>query len=181
MEIVRQAGGALIVESEQGRGTTFRILLPVAKEALTSQSSAAATIAPSGAETILIAEDEGGVRRIASMILELQGYIVLVAESGAEAVRIVAEHSGPIHLLLTDVVMPDFGGSVLAEIARNERPELRVLYMSGYTDDAVVRSGVEAERDWFIQKPFTVLSLARRVREVLDAARSDAGKKNEQA
>ncbi len=95
--------------------------------------------------------------------------------------RIVAEHSGPIHLLLTDVVMPDFGGRALAETVRQKRPELRVLYMSGYTDDAVVRSGVEAERDWFIQKPFTVASLARRVREVLDAARSDAGKKNEQA
>lgn len=82
-------------------------------------------------------------------------------------------HPGPIHLLLTDVVMPDLGGRALAETVRSRRPEVSVLYMSGYTDDAVIRSGVEAARDWFIQKPFTPLSLARRVREVLDAARAE--------
>jgi DNA-binding response OmpR family regulator len=85
-------------------------------------------------------------------------------------VNIVSEYPGPIHLLLTDVVMPDFGGRTLAEVVRGQRPGLRVLYMSGYTDDAVVRSGVESSRDWFIQKPFTPLTLARRVREVLDSS-----------
>ena len=169
--IVRQAGGAITVESEPGRGTTFRILLPVVTEALTGPKSGVITVAPRGTETVLVAEDENRVRDVAVSMLEMQGYTVLAAESGAEALRVASEHPGPIHVLLTDVVMPDLGGRALAEAVRGRWPGIRVLYMSGYTDDAVIRSGVEAARDWFIQKPFTPLSLARRVRELLDAAR----------
>ncbi len=169
--IVAQAGGTIVVESEPGVGTTFRIMLPVVREQPAGPKSAVINVAPRGTETILIAEDEGTVRDVARVMLEIQGYKVLVAETGAEALRIASEYPDPIHLLLTDVVMPDFGGRAVAEGVRGQRPEVRVLYMSGYTDDAVIRSGVEAAQDWFIQKPFTPLSLARRVRDVLDASR----------
>ncbi|VTT99254.1 multi-sensor hybrid histidine kinase : Multi-sensor hybrid histidine kinase OS=Chthoniobacter flavus Ellin428 GN=CfE428DRAFT_3487 PE=4 SV=1: PAS: PAS_4: PAS_3: GAF: PAS_4: PAS_3: HisKA: HATPase_c: Response_reg [Gemmataceae bacterium] len=168
--IVRQAGGVIVVESPPGAGTTFRILLPVVPGSPTRAQSAAISVAPRGTETVLIAEDEDGVRNLASAVLENQGYKVLLARTGAEAVKVADEHPGPIDLLLTDVVMPDLGGRALAEVVRGRRPGVRVMYMSGYTDDAVIRSGVEAARDWFIQKPYTPLSLARRVREALDGS-----------
>jgi len=172
--IVRQANGAIVVESAPGAGTTFRILLPAVEEVPTEPKSAISTVAPRGTETVLVAEDEDGVRNVASAALEIQGYKVLLAETGADALRVASEHAGPIHLLLTDVVMPDLGGRALAELVRGRWPGIRVLYMSGYTDDAVIRSGVQAARDWFIQKPFTPLALARRVREVLDSAAPSA-------
>jgi CheY-like chemotaxis protein len=166
--IVHQAGGTIVVDSELGRGTTFRILLRAEREAFSSSGTAALTMAPRGIETVLIAEDEAAVRNVARAILEAQGYTVLTAETGSEASRIVAEHPGSIDLLLTDVVMPDLGGRPLVEAARHARPGLRVLYMSGYTDDVILRSDVESSKDAFIQKPFTPLTLARRVRELLD-------------
>jgi PAS domain S-box-containing protein len=168
--IVRQAGGTIAVESEPGAGTTFHIVLPAVRDLPTAPKSSIMTVAPRGAETVLIAEDEDGVRHVAKAILEIQGYTVLAAETGDAAARVSAEHTGRIDLLLTDVVMPGMGGRALAEAVRGQRPGTRILYMSGYTDDAVIRSGVEASRDWFIQKPFTPLSLARRVREVLDSS-----------
>lgn len=167
--IVHQAGGTIVVDSELGRGTTFRILLRAECEAFSSSGTAALTMAPRGTETVLIAEDEAAVRNVARAILEAQGYTVLTAETGNEASRIVAEHPGSIDLLLTDVVMPELGGRPLVEAARHTRPGLHVLYMSGYTDDAILRSDVESSKDAFIQKPFTPLTLARRVREVLDS------------
>lgn len=167
--MVQQAGGAILVESEPGAGTTFHMFLPAVTVASTGSSSAANTVAPRGTETILIAEDEKGVLDIARIILEIQGYTVLVAETGTAALRVAAEHPGPIHLLLTDMLMPDFGGRSLAETIRGQSSDIRVIYMSGYTDDADVRSSVESSREWFIQKPFTPLTLARRVREALDA------------
>jgi PAS domain S-box-containing protein len=169
--IVRQAGGTIGVESVPGSGTTFHILLPTVDELPTGSNAAVITIAPRGTETVLVAEDEDGVRQVVRAVLENQGYTVLHAATGSEAVRMASEHRGPIDLVLTDGVMPDLGGRALAEVVRAQRPDARVLYMSGYTDDAVIRSGVEASRDWFIQKPFTPMSLARRVREVLDGSR----------
>ncbi|MBL8680477.1 MAG: PAS domain S-box protein [Myxococcales bacterium] len=171
--IVRQAGGTIVLQSEEGVGTTFRILLPAVPSLPISPKSAVINVAPRGSETVLIAEDEDGVRNLASTLLKLQGYKVLLAATGDEAVRVAAAHPGPIDLLLTDVVMPDLGGRALADAVRGLQPQLRVMFMSGYTDDAVLRTGVEAARDWFIQKPFTPLSLARRVREVLDASRGE--------
>jgi two-component system cell cycle sensor histidine kinase/response regulator CckA len=174
--IVRQAGGLITVESEPGTGTTFHILLPAVTEPPTGQTSNVSTIAPRGTETILIAEDEAGVRAVTTMILKNYGYTVLIAGTGAEVTQLLDTHPGPIHLLLTDVIMPDFGGRALAEIVRSRRPEIRVVYMSGYTDDAVIRSGVESSQDRFIQKPFTPLMLAQRVREVLDGAADTPGR-----
>jgi len=167
--IVRQAGGVISVESEPGAGTTFRILMPIVANQSAVPKSTVLDVAPRGTETVLIAEDEVGVRDVAAAMLRMQGYKVLVAETGAEAMRIASERVEPIHLLLTDVIMPDLGGRALAAAVRVQRPGVRVMYMSGYTDDAIIRSGIEASRDWFIQKPFTPLSLARRVRELLDA------------
>lgn len=168
--IVSQAGGTISVESEVGRGTCFRILLPAVQESAHVESIGLTHVAPRGTETILLAEDEDGVRQLARLALEMLGYTVLEAGSGDAAVRTANSHHGPIHLLVTDVVMPDFGGRELVDTIRATQPVVSVLYMSGYTDDAVVRHGIEASTDAFLQKPFTPLSLARKVREVLDAA-----------
>jgi PAS domain S-box-containing protein len=167
---VRQAGGAIEVESEPDAGTLFRIFLPIVEGPLTNPRMSGGDVTPSGSETVLVAEDEDGVRKIVKGILELHGFKVLVAESGSAAARIAAESSEEIDLLLTDVVLPDFGGRALADQVRARRPGIRVLYMSGYTDDAVIRAGVEAARDAFIQKPFSPLLLGRRVRDLLDGA-----------
>ena len=168
--IVAQAGGHVVVDSEVGRGTTFTVLLP-------ATAAGGGAVAPSaapparGTETVLLVEDEPAVRRIARLALESQGYRVLEAESGEDAVGTADTHPGPIHLLVTDVVMPGMGGREVAEAVRRRRPGLPVLFMSGYTDDAVVRHGVSQSADAFLQKPFAPLGLARKVREVLDGAR----------
>jgi two-component system, cell cycle sensor histidine kinase and response regulator CckA len=168
--IVKQSGGDVWAYSEPGKGTTFKIYLP--RELL---DIAATTLKPSpeptratGTETILVVEDEEALRKVARRSLEAAGYTVLSAGDGEEALRIVAGHVGPLHLLLTDVVMPHMGGRLLAEELVRTRPDLRVLYMSGYTDDAVVRHGVLDSGTNFLAKPFTSTDLARKVREVLD-------------
>jgi PAS domain S-box-containing protein len=167
--IVRQAGGIIRVESAPGRGTTFHILFRADRTPTAMAPSVGAPVVSlHGSETILVVEDEAGVRDVTRAILEAQGYRVLLAASGAEALRTLTDHPGPVHLLLTDVVMPDVGGRALAEALCAQRPSLRVLYMSGHTDDAVLHAGVRASRDTLVHKPFTPLSLGRRVREVLD-------------
>ncbi len=117
---------------------------------------------------MLLVEDEQAVRQLAKMILEMHGYEVIEAACGAEALQAVKSHSGKIDLLLSDVVMPDLSGSDLADQVRLLRSQVRVLYMSGYTDDAIVRRGVASAADAFLQKPFTPASLTQKVREVLD-------------
>jgi hypothetical protein len=126
--------------------------------------------APGGTETVLVVEDEEVVRRMTCEILEMNGYRVLAAAGSGEAVRICEGQTETIHLLLTDVVMPQVSGKELADALAFVRPEMRVLYMSGYTDEAIVHHGVLDEGVPFIQKPFTPSALARKVREVLDAA-----------
>ena len=121
-----------------------------------------------GTETVLVVEDEDVIRKIASRSLEMAGYKVLVAASGDEALRITAEYSGIIHLLLTDVVMPRMGGRALAQKLVKQRPEVRVLFMSGYADNAFAHHGVIDENTNFIAKPFTGTELGQKVREVLD-------------
>jgi len=167
--IVKQSGGHVAVYSEVGKGATFKVYLPQVKQAPEGSKSPSQILAPPrGTETILLAEDEAPVRALASMILTGCGYRVMEAADGAAAVRLAAEHDGPIHLLVTDVVMPGAGGRAVAERLTEHFPKIRVIFMSGYTDDAVIRHGVLREGVNFLQKPFTAVALARKVRDVLD-------------
>ncbi len=168
--IVKQSGGNVWVYSEVGRGTTFKIYLPRTDQAVEQvEVSDAQDESPTGTETVLLVEDEEIVRRMAHEILLMNGYQVLESSHGAEALDTCRQHSGPIHLMLTDVVMPQMSGRELAEHAASLRPDMRVLYMSGYTDDSIVHHGVLDEGMAFIEKPFTPNSLARKVRAALDA------------
>ncbi len=170
--IVKQSGGHIVVESSPGNGATFRIYFP-----RTEQVSAAADVAPAdpmslrGTETVLLVEDEEQVRTVTRAILRRAGYTVLDAQNGGEALMICERFAGPIHLLLTDVVMPRISGRELATRLLPLRPDMRVLYASGYTEDAVVRHGVDRGSIDFIQKPVTPTVLLRKVREVLDRSR----------
>jgi PAS domain S-box-containing protein len=169
--IVKQSGGSMWVYSEPGRGTTFKVYIPRARDLF--QAPAVPQLLPttlSGTETILLVEDEDAVRHVASTILRRNGYEVLEARNGAEALHRCRKHSGPVHLLLTDVVMPRMSGRKLAEQLHQIRPNLRVLYMSGYTENAIDHHGVLDVGVAFIQKPITPDALARKVREVLDAS-----------
>jgi CheY-like chemotaxis protein len=121
-----------------------------------------------GTETILFVDDEPGILMTARLALEAEGYTVLVANDGADALRIVESHTGPIHLVITDVVMPGMGGRPLADALRARFPGIRVLFVSGYTDDAVIRHGVIEKTEYFLQKPFAPLGLVKKVRDVLD-------------
>ncbi|MCC5847470.1 MAG: PAS domain S-box protein [Verrucomicrobia bacterium] len=167
--IVKQSNAHISVDSEVGIGTTFRILFPAVDDRLPGPDGEGHHIGPlHGTETILMVEDEEGVRKIARIALETQGYTVLVAAGGTDAIHIAERHSGPIHLVLTDVVMPDMGGVKLAEALRSRHPDIKILFMSGYTDDALIRHGVTGGTDTFLQKPFTFIEISKKVRAVLD-------------
>jgi PAS domain S-box-containing protein len=168
--VVKQAGGFIWVYSEPGRGTSFKIYLPRVDEPADAPAAPAGP-APRGTETVLIVEDAAAVRTVTRQVLERQGYTVLEAPNGDAALQIAAKHHGPIHLLLTDVVMPGVSGRQLAEQLVRLRPDIAVLYVSGYTDDAVVRHGVLEAGVAYLQKPFTADRLAHRVREVLGPPR----------
>ncbi|PYT03174.1 MAG: hybrid sensor histidine kinase/response regulator, partial [Acidobacteria bacterium] len=169
--IIQQSGGFITVESEVGHGTTFSVYLPCTGEEAERESHGrdAEPGLPCGSETILLVEDEDIVRKMTRNILEECGYEVLTASNGREALEVGASHGGAIDLLLTDVVMPQMGGRRLAEHMKVSHPRTRVLYMSGYTDDAILRHGVLEETAAFMEKPFSPEVLARKVREVLDA------------
>jgi PAS domain S-box-containing protein len=167
--IVTQHGGNIWVYSEPGKGTTFKIYLPRVEEALAPVKVAVAPSAEGGSETLLIVEDETPVRQIAERVLKARGYAVLTAASGEEAERLVAEHEGPIALLLTDMVMSGISGHELADRLKTKLPGLKVLYMSGYTDNAIVHDGVLDISVAFMQKPFTVETIVHKVRQVLDS------------
>jgi len=166
--IAQQSGGSVWVYSEPGKGTTFKVYFPVVDAALDASSRAVAPAALRGSETILLVEDQDQVRFVANAILKRNGYCVLVASNGAEALRLCESHEGPIQLLLTDVVMPQMSGVELAKRLLLVRSDLKVLYMSGYTDDSVVRHGVLESEMAFLQKPFNPETLTRKVREVLN-------------
>ncbi len=169
--IVKQSGGFIWAESQPGRGTTFRIYLPRVQAGMADDAEAAAP-APlrGGSETVLIVEDDEGMRQVATRFLQSLGYNTLEAARPDEARRIEAEHAGPIHLLLADVVMPEMGGRGLADLLTSRRPGMQVLFMSGYTDDAVAERGIAQEQTFFLSKPFSREALGRKVREVLDSA-----------
>jgi CheY-like chemotaxis protein len=168
--IVKQSGGSIWAYSEPGRGSTFKIYLPrvdlpVDAEAMEPQPGQPAR---GGRETVLLAEDDPAVRAAVSQALEHKGYTLLRAPDGQTALEIAAAHQGEIQLLITDMIMPGMTGRELAEALGAARPRVRVLYMSGYTDDAIVRLGVLQGDMPYVQKPFSPEALARRVREVLD-------------
>ena len=166
--IVRQSGGQITVSSTPGAGTTFRIHLPRVDAPVDAvRAVPPVTAPPAGTETVLVAEDEQIVRTLIRKVLEQAGYTVLLAGGGAEALRLAEHHAGPIHLLVTDVVMPEMSGRELARLLVERWPATKVLYMSGYADDAVERHGVLDPGTAFMQKPFTPSALARRVRDVL--------------
>ncbi len=168
--IVKQSGGFIWVYSEPSHGTTFKIYLPRVEETVEGLTSPAAPgESLRGAETVLLAEDAAAVRTVARQVLERLGYTVLEAPNGEAALHVARKHHGPIDLLLTDVVMPELSGRQLADQLKALRPGLKVLYASGYTDDAVVRHGVLEPGIAYLQKPFTPEGLARKVREVLNS------------
>jgi two-component system cell cycle sensor histidine kinase/response regulator CckA len=167
--IVKQNGGDICVDSQPGRGTTIKIYLPrveVAPEV--AQAHCAPMTAAGGTETVLVVEDEDTVRKLARVILHLNGYTVLEARNADEALVICEQHSGPIHLMVTDIVMPGMSGRALFYCIAPLRPEMRVLYISGYIEQAIFHSGVFDQPAPFLQKPFKPNALTRKVREVLD-------------
>jgi PAS domain S-box-containing protein len=167
--IVQQSGGQITVESAPGRGATFTVYLP---RHIGGDPAPASKVdrrrLPGGTETLLLVEDEAAVRSSARRLLERQGYHVLEARHGADALRIAEESSRPIDLVVTDLVMPEMGGKELAERLRAHRPGLKVLFMSGYTEKVITAGGVMPPNTGFVEKPFTVEQLMRRLREILD-------------
>jgi len=170
--IIKQSGGNIWVYSEPSQGTTFKIYLPrVEKTATVYKPKASSPPAPGGTETILLVEDEEAVRTMVSKILRNKGYTVLEAAHSEEAFEISERHEGPIHLMVTDVIMPQMSGPELAERLAPRLPEMKVLYMSGYPDNTIVQHGVLEPGTAFLQKPFTLNALESKVREVLDGTR----------
>ncbi len=167
--IVSQAGGKIEAESQPGEGTRFRLYFPLASGAVEEIPPQVRDRAPVGLETVLLVEDEDSVRALAETILLRLGYRVLAAESGEKALEIWEECGGRIDILLTDVIMPRIGGGELAHKLRESNPRLKVLFMSGYTDDMLASHGVMAGETQLIQKPFTAEALGRKLRSVLDA------------
>jgi len=168
--IVKQSGGYIWLYSELGRGTTFKVYLPRIDAPV--ESTRPAPVIPAslrGSEAILLVEDQEEVRKLVRRMLEGRGYRVLVAASGHEALRLAEQQAGAIHLLVTDVVMPGMSGREVALLLAPTHPTMKVLYLSGYTDESVVRHGILEPGVAFLQKPFTAETLARKVREVLDS------------
>lgn len=166
--IIKQSGGAVEVYSELGTGTTFKIYLPAIQDSVHASPGPGTAKPLRGRETILLVEDEHAVREMTARLLTDHGYRVIQAVSGKNALEIITRTRERVHLLITDVVMPEMGGCKLAETLSASDPTVKVLYMSGYTDDAVVRHGILHQAVAFLQKPFTPVSLTRKVREVLD-------------
>jgi two-component system cell cycle sensor histidine kinase/response regulator CckA len=166
--VVKQSGGYIYVYSEVGRGTTFKIYLPQVTAELDKLSpDTQKKRNVRGSETILLVEDEQSVRELVRDYLVGAGYCMLEASDGNQALKVAAAHPGPIHMLITDVVMPHLSGPELATKLSAERPKLRILFISGYTDDTVFRHGVLEGGVAFLQKPFNLKALSQKIREVL--------------
>jgi CheY-like chemotaxis protein len=166
--VVAQSGGFLHVESEPGRGSEFEVYLPwIEGSALPEKRPTPAPPASDGKETILLVEDDNAVRELTHRLLQQLGYTVLAAPEGSSAMRLVREHSGPIHLMITDLVMPGMSGRTLAERVLEIRPDVRVLLTSGYASEDALRSGLLAGELAYLEKPFSSSALAQKVRELL--------------
>ena len=173
--IVKQSGGYIWVYSELGRGTTFKVYLPrVGEEAESLESEGTGHETHRGSETVLLVEDEDGVRALIRQVLIRNGYKVLESRHGEEAALLADGHKGPIHLLLTDVVLAKMSGRELAQRLAPSRPRMQVIFMSGYTDEAIIHHGMLTPGTKFLQKPFTTDTLMHTVREVLDSAKAKA-------
>jgi CheY-like chemotaxis protein len=167
--IVQQSSGHIEVQSELGKGTTFKLYFPrIADPVEPVRIRNLATPAVGGTETVLLVEDEAVVRDLAAETLRDAGYTVMEAGNGEEGLRLARQHNGKIDLVLTDVVMPLMGGREMADALRVTHPDTKVLFTSGYTEDAIGHHGVLREGIAFLQKPYITVTLARRVREVLD-------------
>jgi two-component system, cell cycle sensor histidine kinase and response regulator CckA len=167
--IVKQGGGHIRVESQPGAGAVFRIYYPRASGSILPSVLPKREIQTGGTETILLVEDEAAVRRVVTDMLLRLGYTILDAPDGRTAQKFVMEYEKPIQLLLTDVVMPEVSGRELARRLRTVRHDLKVLFMSGYADDAIIRQGILDPGAAYLQKPFTPDALAGKIRELLDA------------
>ena len=169
--IVKQAEGHLTVSSERGRGSVFQVILPRLVDAdVRVPAPKSEGEVPSGDETVLFAEDDPAVREMSLRTLRGAGYEVIEADGGESAIAAARAHHAPIHLLVSDVVMPGMSGRELVEVLCRENPDLKVVFISGYTEDVIVRRGVTDERTPFLAKPFTPAQLARTVRTALDGA-----------
>jgi two-component system, cell cycle sensor histidine kinase and response regulator CckA len=176
--IIKQSGGYVFAQSELGHGTTFRIYLPRVEEAAQAPGHARTTeVASGGTETVLLVEDEESVRQLVRETLQAKGYTVIEAEDGKSAITIASAYQSKIDVLITDLVMPGMNGRELANWMEQARPATKVLYLSGYTEDAIVHQGVLDTGTAFLQKPFTLQALCRKVREVL----SDLGQESRAA
>jgi CheY-like chemotaxis protein len=170
LTVVKLSGGHITAYSELGKGTTFKVYFPRVDQPLdTAIRAEQAGPLPRGTETLLVVEDDTAVCLLAKNVLENQGYTVLRAMNGQDALRVAREHKGsPIRLVITDVIMPQMGGKVMAEWLKSRFPDLRILFTSGYTDDAIVNHGVLEPGVAFLAKPYSPATLARKVREILD-------------
>jgi len=169
--IVKQSGGHILVDSKPGAGSCFKVYLPAIPGSAQQPVSSDPPIAARGHETILLVEDEEGIRKLARLVLQSHGYKVIEAGTATQALELANAHKGPIHLVVTDVVMPQTSGSQLSQHLRVSHPAAKVLFMSGYTDDTIVRHRVLDAQAAFLQKPFTPHALAQTVRDVLDGRR----------
>jgi len=166
--IVKQSGGYIWTKSELGKGTSFQIYFPQAEETPERVEKEGPLATTRGGETVLVVEDEEVVLKLARSILERTGYKVLTARNGVDALQILEAHREPLHLLLTDVVMPGMSGRALADASQSLRQDLRVLFTSGYTDDAIVHHGVLQAGAHLLEKPYSRKTLLAAVRNVLD-------------
>lgn len=171
--IIKQSGGDIRVYSEPGLGTTFKIYLPAVRETPLPHRVPNVDKAPSGTETLLLVEDEASVRGLTVLALQMNGYTVLAASNAQDAQLLAEKHGPEIALLITDVIMPGMGGAQLATLLQQRFPGLRVLFLSGYTDDAIVRHGILHEKVAFLQKPYSPQALARKVRDLLDEGKRE--------
>jgi CheY-like chemotaxis protein len=168
--IVQQSGGHIDVESEVGKGASFKIYFPRVEQPLDVAATSVQTgPLPRGTETLLVVEDEPAMKHLAAGVLKAQGYTVLHANNGQDALKVAHEHKGsPIRLVVSDVIMPRMGGKVMAEWLKTSYPDIKILFTSGYTDDAIAHHGVLETGVEFLSKPYTPATLTRKVRKMLD-------------